>query len=325
MNGSRTSANRALGALVALVACGPASGQQLPAHDPLRILIVSDEVNPHGLNDAALTQPGDLSAALTKTEALNIADEADALLELPTNQLEVATAALERSVSDPLRYDALIYFAHRIPNNGDQDAVRQEAFVAAVTQFLQDGGGVISFHHGAYLTPGKASMQQLLGSQATGSVPWNTTEGQNVIFVGGNHFIGTHAISYDLSLPYANPAHGISSEDYPAFNNVPDERYPQMDFLPVTPDCDVEVLFESNYQDNGTMHLLGYTKWCSGWASELVVYQPGEYQPQALLPGNNFQILLNALFYVTHLSVGNDQIMVSTFENNPARTPTDRP
>ncbi|MEM9553509.1 MAG: hypothetical protein AAGC60_04570 [Acidobacteriota bacterium] len=29
----------------------------------------------------------------------------------------------------------------------------------------------------------------------------------------------------------------------------------------------------------------------------MVVYQPGEHQPQALGPGNNFQILLNAIAF----------------------------
>lgn len=36
----------------------------LPPHGPLRVRIVSDEVNPHGLSNPELTQPGDLSAAL---------------------------------------------------------------------------------------------------------------------------------------------------------------------------------------------------------------------------------------------------------------------
>ena len=41
-----------------------AAAAVLPPHGPLRILIVSDEVNPHGLSDAELTQPGDLLAAI---------------------------------------------------------------------------------------------------------------------------------------------------------------------------------------------------------------------------------------------------------------------
>ncbi len=38
-----------------------ASAQLLAPHLPLRILIVSDEVNPHGLPPAELTQPDDIS------------------------------------------------------------------------------------------------------------------------------------------------------------------------------------------------------------------------------------------------------------------------
>ena len=272
-----------------------ATAQTLPPHPPLRILILSDEVNPHGLTPAQLTQPGEISAALAATAALNIDSSPEALLELPTNSIEQATSRLLRAVDDPLAYDVLIYFSHRIPDDGNNVVARQEAFVAAVQQFLQQGGGVVSFHHGIYLLPGKESMQALLGAQASGAVFWNTTEGQNIINVGAEHFVSSNGISYPDVQSYADPANGVAAGNYPAFNNSPDERYPTMARLPVG--GFFQPLFASNYTQNGSQHLLGYQLRQPDWQGVVIVYQPGEYQPNALGPGNNFQILLNAIHY----------------------------
>ncbi len=277
------------------LSCLTAAAQTLPPHPPLRVLILSDEVNPHGLTPAQLTQPGEISAALAATPALNIDSSPEALLELPTNSIEQATSRLLRAPTDPLAYDVLIYFSHRIPDDGNNVVARQEAFVAAVQQFLQQGGGVVSFHHGIYLLPGKESMQTLLGAQASGAVFWNTVEGQNVINVAAEHFVSSNGISYPAVLSYADPANGIAAGNYPAFNNSPDERYPTMTRLPVG--GFFQPLFASNYNQNGTQHLLGYQLRQPTWQGVAIVYQPGEYQPNALTPGNNFQILLNAIWY----------------------------
>jgi hypothetical protein len=45
----------------------------------------------------------------------------------------------------------------------------------------------------------------------------------------------------------------------------------------------------------------------------VVVYQPGEYQPNALVPGNNLQILLNAILYAAAYRAG-DWIHIDGFE-----------
>ncbi|TDR20372.1 hypothetical protein [Marinicella litoralis] len=283
--------------------------QTLPVHDPIDVLIVSDEVNPHGLGDADLMQPGDLSSALNSAATLNT----NTITEVATNDIEQATALLSLASSDANRPEVLIYFAHRIPNNGNNASGRQAAFVSAVEQFLQTGGGVISFHHGIYMTTGKQAIQDLLGSEATGAVPWDTVNGQDVIFVGGDHFIGSHQINYTGTTTYDNPSHGIALNNYPYFNNTPDERYPQMDFNLGATSCDIENLFESNYPDNGNQHLLGYTLQCPDWLSKVVVYQPGEYQPNATT-GNNFQILLNAIYHVTAYRW--DVIFTAGFETN---------
>jgi hypothetical protein len=298
--GKRHGTKNARALLAALMLALPGPGQlraqSLPTHPPLRILVVSDEVNPHGLRPEELTQPGDLSVALAAVPALHIDSTAESLLEIPTNQIEQASSRLMISPDDALGYDVLIYFDHRIPDNGMNDQARQDAFVSAVNQFLVAGGGVVSFHHGIYETNGKASMLDILGGQASGEVPWNTVSGQNVIAVDPRHFVSRYAARYPATTPFADAGLGIDSGDYPKFNNTPDERYPNLapragvsGFLP---------LFTSDYSEGGSTHLLGFQHSQPLWAGVVIAYQPGEYQPNALGPGNNnFQILLNAIVF----------------------------
>ena len=289
------------------VVAGGAEAHFLPPHEPLRILIVSDEVNPHGLPEEELTQPGDLSAALLAVPGLAL-DGAQAVLEISTDQIEQATALLELPSADPGAYDVLLYFSHRIPE-GPNNQLRQEAFVSATGGFLQNGGGVVSFHHGIYLTAGKESMQDLLGAQATGAVPFDTVDGQNVIAVAPQHFVASYGVDYPSSVSYEDAVHGVPPGDYPVFNNTPDERYPNFSLLPAA--GDIDVLFGSDY--DAASHLLGYAQTRDEWAGAVVVYQPGEYQPNAL-SGNNLQILLNAIVWSAKYAEG-DLIFGDGFES----------
>ena len=280
-------------ALLLLVA-GPLSAATLPEHRPLRLLIVSDEVNPHGLPPEALTQPGELSAALLGP-ATGL--ELESVLEIPTNSIELATFELERAPTDPAAIDVLIYFAHRQPNDGNDDALRQQAFTDAVQAFLERGGGLVAFHHGLYATTGKEGMQFLMGAAAFGNVVWDTTTGQNVIATAPHHFVACNGVSYDGTRTYEDLARAIPQDAYPFFNNTPDERYPQFEFMNSTEE--IEILFGSDY--DGASHLLGYTHRRGGWQGIVVAYQPGEHQPGALDPlGPDFQILVNAILYAGH-------------------------
>lgn len=271
------------------------AAQSLPPHPPVRVLIVSDEVNPHGLMPSQLTQPGEISAALLASPVLNRDSGPEAILEIPTNQIQDATTRLLLPAGSAGSYNVLIYFAHRIPDNGMGAAARQEAFVTAVNGFLLAGGGVISFHHGIYRLPGKESILQLLGAEASGAVPWNTVDGQNVINVQPGSFITGNGVSYGASVGYAHPAFGVPAGTYALFNNTPDERYPTLNLL--APAADILPLFASNYVDNGSTHILGYVRRRADWDGAVVMYQPGEYEPNALGPGNNLQILLNAIVF----------------------------
>ena len=282
---------------IALACCAAAApAQVLPPHRDLRVLIVSDEVNPHGLPPPQLTQPGEIRAALLAAPALNLADDPDAVREIPTDQIENATAALSVPPGQPGAYDVLVYFAHRIPLQGADPVARQEAFVAAVDAFLAGGGSVVSFHHGIYRTAGKESMQALLRGEAFNAVVWDTTTGQNVIDVSNGSFVATNGVAYTGSASYEHAAFGVPPGTYELFINTPDERYPTLNLLPgpgvVLP------LFASDYVQNGAQHILGYEHRRLTWQGTVIVYQPGEYQPNALGAGNsNLQILLNAIVY----------------------------
>lgn len=273
----------------------------LPAHAPLRILIVSDEVNPHGLTNAQLTQPGEIRTALINPQSgLNI----DTVVEIPTNDIHLATALLNLPTSDPNRYDVLIYFAHRIPNDGtsQENITDQDNFTAAVESFLQSGGGVVCFHHGIYYSTGKGSILNIMGATANGNVPWNTNEGQNIISVVPStqshyEFITSNGVDYTGTVAYQDASLNIPNGNYSFFNNTPDERYPN---LTINQSAETIVpLFASNYNDNGTTHILGFAHKRQTWIGEVIFYQPGEYQPNALddLDGNNFQILANAIVW----------------------------
>ncbi len=288
-----------LAAFALILSAAGLAAQVLPPHAPLRILIVSDEVNPHGLPPEDLTQPGEISAALAGVSVLELDNGPDALLEIPTDSLETATALLELPAGDPLAYDVLIYFAHRIPNGAD-GATRQEAFVTAVDAFLSAGGGVISFHHGIFRTGGKESMQALLGAEATGSVIWDTTNGQNVISVAPGHFITSYGVTYPATVSYEDAGFGVPPGLYPVFNQTPDEQYPNYALL--SPLGDIQPLFASDY--TGGTHVLGYLKRQPSWLGVVFTYQPGEHQPQALEPGNSLQILLNGILFTASFSTG---------------------
>lgn len=59
--------------LIVSSSVAPLGAQTVAPHAPLRILIVSDEVNPHGLPPADLTQPGEISTAILALSGLQLA------------------------------------------------------------------------------------------------------------------------------------------------------------------------------------------------------------------------------------------------------------
>lgn len=266
-----------------------AAAAELPAHDPLQILVVSDEVNPNGLSDPELTQPGDLSAAIGNPGSGISLD--GPVREVGSQCIDDALAAL----GEPGNVDVLVYFAH-LDAFGCDGSPRQAELTTKVEEFLREGGGVVVFHHGIYSAESKGPMLELLGGVAS-SIAWDTVSGQDVVAVAPDHFIATQSVEYGGSRAFSGI--GVPAGEYPFFNNTPDERYD--DISPITlPGEARTLLFASDDGAGGGARVLGYDLHRPDWMGHVVFYQPGEYQPQALddLQGNNFQILANAIYWV---------------------------
>jgi hypothetical protein len=199
-----------------------AGAATLPAHKPISILVVSDGVNPHGLSSAELTEPGEVSAALSQPGAgLSI----DGVVgEVSSGCVDEALTALS-SDSPP---NVLIYFAHQ-PAAFCAGGDAQPALTTAVETHLLAGGGVVVFHHGLYEATGKESILQLLGASASG-VQWDTEAGHRIFRTAREHFISTHQVIYSGEATLA-AGPGFSEGIYSFFDNVPDERYPSTTLL----------------------------------------------------------------------------------------------
>lgn len=274
---------------VSVCANGLSQAATLPSHAALKILVVSDEVNPNNLTDAELTQPGDISAALNADDSGIALSDAGAL-EVNSQCADDALASLE-SDTPP---DVVIYFAHRAALGCDGSDV-QERFTADIEAHLVRGGGFVVFHHGIYAWAGKDSIIDLIGGQAN-SINYDTKTGQRIFAVAPGHFVTTNGLTYTNS-GHLDAVAGVAAGDYPYFDNVPDERYPDTT-LTLEDGETREILFAS---DSGGLRVISYSLQRPGWKGRVVTYQSGEYQPHALddREGPNFQILANAILYST--------------------------
>jgi hypothetical protein len=264
----------------------------LPAHEPIKLLIVADEVNPHKLGAADLTQPEDLAPALTAADS----PLAKALATTVSSQcVDDALKALE-STDKP---DVVLYFAHRAAKHCDgTDA--QPQFTRLMEQGLQQGVGVVVLHHGLYVdifSPGaKDELLALIGAK-TNSIKWDTVDGQRVYNVGGSHFVSSNGLTYSQHANFAGTT-GVAAGSYPYFVNVPDELYADTVLIEAAGEQRTP-LFAS---DSLGTRLLGYTLTRPLWQGRVVAYQPAEYQPNALddRNGPNFQILVNAIYFAAY-------------------------
>lgn len=273
----------------ALLCTGAAHAATLPDHAPFDLLIVADEVNPHRLGDAELTQPEDLQPALASSaSALNLAS-------VQTIDSQCADAALAQLASQNPPA-VVLYFAHRAAKRCDGSDAQAE-FTQLLRLGLERGLGLVVLHHGWYVdifSPGaKDELLALVGAR-TNSIKWDTAEGQRVYIVGGEHFVGSNGIRVDERAEFAGTG-TVAAGTYPYFTNLPDELYADTELVEEAGETRTP-LFAS---DSLGRRLLGYALVREGWRDRVVAYQPGEYQPNALddRDGVNFQILVNAIYY----------------------------
>lgn len=269
--------------LVVLLSSGATLAASLPRHDPLDITIVGDEVNPHGLTDAQLTQPADIVAAL---QAADSGVEISSLVNAESDCVDAGLAALPDT-------DVLIYFAHRAATYCSGNSA-QEDLTDATRALLERGGGVLVFHHGLYAADGKTPILQLLGGVADEIALERS--GQRVIAVSSDHFVTTNEVEYTDQTQFTAPSWRVPDGSYPSFTNAPDERYPDTQLF-LDGREELELLFVSDYAGP---QILGYDLRRPSWSGHVVFFQPGESQPIAVddRDGNNFQILANAIYYL---------------------------
>ncbi|HYP89713.1 MAG TPA: hypothetical protein VEQ59_16210, partial [Polyangiaceae bacterium] len=110
-----------------------ADAATLPPHDPLKILVVSDEVNPNNLSDAQLTQRGDISAALNAPDSGLALD--GKVNEVYSQCVDDALTALNGAAPP----DVVVYFAHMAAKGCDASE-QQAALTAAFESHLTRGG-----------------------------------------------------------------------------------------------------------------------------------------------------------------------------------------
>jgi len=274
-------------ALLVSLWTSPGWSAELPTHDPLRILVVVDTDNLHGLPGEDLTEPGEFAAALGDPASdLNLAQPVT-----PVDSQCVDEALTQLTSSTPP--DVVIYFAAHAARGCD-GSDQQQALTDALEAHLERGGGVIGFHHGMYAAEGKRTLLELLGGEYAGAT-WDASEGQDVVCLAGAHFVTANNMSYPETVSFELPGLGIAAGTYEQFVNVPDERYTT--FTPFTVEGESRrYLFGST--SGGANTVLSYELQRPGWRGWVVTYQPGEHQPTALdVDGNNFQILVNAIWW----------------------------
>ncbi len=269
--------------LAVLLSSGTALAASVPRHEPLNITLIGDEVNPHGLSDAQLTQPGDIVAALGADDSgLSIGSLVDA-----------DSACVDEGLAALPETDVLIYFAHRAATYCS-GANAQGDLTDATRAVLERGGGVLVFHHGLYTGEGKTPILQLLGGVAD-EISLEQS-GQRVIAVSSDHFVTTNALAFTDQTQFEAPQLRIPADSYPSFTNAPDERYPNTRLF-LDGRERLELLFMSDYAGP---QILGYDLRRPTWSGHVVFYQPGESQPLATddRDGNNFQVMANAIYYL---------------------------
>lgn len=264
----------------------------LPDHAPISLLIVADEVNPHRLADPDITQPKDLAPALSADDSPLKTSKVTTVDSQCIDDALTALASTERP-------DVVLYFAHRAAKRCDGSTGESE-LTRLLEQGLQSGMGIVVLHHGLYVdifSPGaKDELLQLIGAK-TNSIKWDTTAGQRVYNVGGDHFVSSNGLQYDEQAQFAGTP-GVPAGNYPYFTNVPDELYSDTTLLEAPGETRTP-LFAS---DSEGTRLLGYELTRPSWQGRVVAYQPAEYQPNALdnRNGPNFQILVNALYFAVY-------------------------
>lgn len=201
-------------------------------------------------------------------------------------------------------YDVVIYYKHWSTN-------MTEALQDAMVSYADNGGGVISLHHGLYndhfYGSGKDILvDELFGAQSNSSGWGASRANYNLVSSNYGHFITTHAINYPPAMTWSSAtpltATNTSLSYYSALS-VFDEIYTNMTFQPgvtfgygideITP------LLSNDVNTNAQSNVSGFSRLFDssgdGTVGRVVYLQPGENKDNYAVTSSFGQMIRNAV------------------------------
>ncbi len=202
-------------------------------------------------------------------------------------------------------YDVVVFYKHWASNITSN-------LQNAIINYADDGGGVLSIHHGLY-NSGKSILVNNLFEAESSSSGWsaNLTE-HNLVMTNYGHFISTYGV--ELSNPIETPStwsslpEGGANMSYSYYPNIEieDEIYNNMAYTAgatfgrgvneITP------LFSDNVSSSQYHHASGYAKLFDGSndgsVGRVAFFEPGERPENYLVTSPYGQILRNAIIWL---------------------------
>lgn len=201
-------------------------------------------------------------------------------------------------------YDVVIYYKHWSTNMND-------ALQNALVNYADNGGGVVSLHHGLYndrfYGPGKDILvNQLFGAQSNSSGWGANRTNYNLVASNYGHFITTHGIDYPQAMTWSSAAplsSTNSSLSYYSALPVFEEIYTNMTFQPgvvfghgtneITPLLSNDVNTNTQSNVSGFSRLFDPTD--DGSVGRVVYLQPGENRDNYSVSSAFGQMIRNAI------------------------------
>ncbi len=259
------------------------------------------------------TDPGSLPADYTDLVNLYQGNSANDNYNITIDDLDILGGAtlpydgssitsIENYLSN---YDVVVFYKHWASNITSN-------LQNAIVNYADDGGGVLSIHHGLY-NSGKSILVNDLFEAESSSSGWsaNLTE-YNLVMTNYGHFVSTYGVV--LSNPVETPSNwsslpeGAANMSYSYYPNIEieDEIYNNMTYTSsasfgrgvneITP------LFSDNVSSSQYHHASGYVKLFDGSndgsVGKVAFFEPGERPENYEIDSPYGQILRNAVVWL---------------------------
>jgi hypothetical protein len=261
--------------------------------------------------------PSELPADYTHLVSL-LGDSPNDNYAFNVTQVNILSGSFPTSQTDILNYlngfDVVVFFKHW--STGVTTNLQN-----AIVTYVDNGGGVLALHHGAYNDVEGSLNKNILINQLFGAVSapppgWSATRETYQLFsTNYGHYISTYGIALDAALQAAatpgswstNNLTPAANSNYATFQRFSlfDERYDNMTFVAgqtfgrgvnqVIP------LFSNNGSPSGQVHTSGFIKLFNISGSDVgrfAYFQPGE-RPETLNMNHRMgQVIRNAIVWL---------------------------